>query len=273
MCQNLRSLVRAVAASWGVLLLGAVSTRANGVVPGPPFRFDRDTFAFANETVYVYPKGYAEKRRLKPGEKPPAFVLHCFVMSRAAEQFRNFARFEPAQPPPDDRTLARLVHRVTSRGAWRSPLPPDERVVIPGYADLRALSSARPLIVQKNIGLGWTAYLRVGNWRMFPAFLNGSMQQRHTRERVEGCLARNDLFIAYLTTYPNLSVNHAVVIYGRRPATAAGMIHYLVYDPNHPDGPRDMAYDTRKCEFSYQKDWDFVGGKLTVLQTFSYWGQ
>ena len=244
---------------------------------GPGFRFDKDTFSFANETVYVYPKGYAEKRKLKPGEKPPAFVLHCFAMSRAAEQFRNFARFEPSQPPPDDATLVRLVRRVTGRGAWRSPLPPDERVVIPGYADLHALSKARPLVLQKNIGLGWTAYTRVGNWRMFFFLLNGPTQQRHTQERVEGCLARNDLFIAYLTASPSLSINHAVVIYGRRPATpqdeAAGVIHYLVYDPNHPDAPRDMAYDTRLCEFSYQKDWDFVGGKVTVLQAYSYWGQ
>ncbi len=270
---------RALAMSLGALgcLWLATSVRANGVVAGPAFRFDKDTFSFANETVYIYPNGYAEKRKLRPGEKPPAFVLHCFVMSRSAEQFRNFARFDPTQPPPDDETLAHLVRQVTGRGAWRDPLPPDKRIVIPGYADLRALTNARPLIVQKNIGLGWTAYIRVGNWRMFPYFFNSPTQQRHTQERVEDCLARNDLFIAYLTVYPSLAINHAVVIYGRRPATpqdaAAGVIHYLVYDPNHPDAPRDMVYDTRKCEFSYQKDWDFVGGKVTVLQSYSYWGQ
>ena len=261
-----------------LLLAGAtLAAYANGEVPGPAFRFSEDTFSFANETVYIYPNGYAEKRQLKPGEKPPAFVLHCFVMSRSTEQFRNFARFDPAQPPPDDETLARLVRRVTGRAAWRDPLPSEERAVIPGYADLRALSQARPLVLQKNIGLGWTAYCRIGNWRMFPFFLNGPTQQRHTQERVEGCLARNDLFIAYLTTYPSLSVNHAVVIYGRRPDTPAdwqaGLIHYLVYDPNHPDAPRDMIWDAGKGEFRYQKDWDFVGGKLTVLQAYSYWGQ
>ncbi len=267
-----------MAAGLGALWLGsAACARANGTVPGPAFRFGADTFSFANETVYIYPNGHAEKRQLKSGEKPPAFVLHCFVMSRASEQFRSFARFDPSQPPPDDAELARLVRRVTGRAAWRRPLPPDERTLIPGYADLRALSKARPLVLQKNIGLGWTAYVRVGNWRMFFAFLNGPTQQRHTQERVEGCLARNDLFIAYLTSYPSLSVNHAVVIYGRRPATPrdmrAGVVHYLVYDPNHPEAPRDMIYDTRRCEFSYQKDWDFVGGKVTVLQSYSYWGQ
>ena len=51
------------------------------------------------------------------------------------------------------------------------------------------------------------------------------------------------------------------------------MIHYIVYDPNHPEAPRDMIWDTRKNEFRYQKDWDFVGGKVTVLQSYSYWGQ
>ena len=254
-----------------------MAARGNGVVPGPAFRFDKDTFSFANETVYIYPNGYAEKRKLKPGEKPPAFVLHCFVMSRASEQFRNFARFEPAQPPPDDATLARLARRVTGRGAWRGPLPPEKRVVIPGYADLHSLTKARPLVVQKNIGIGWTAYIRPGNWRMFPYMLNGPTQQRHTRERVDDCLARNDLFIAYLTSSPKTSINHAVVLYGRRPQTVtdkrADVIHYLTYDPNHPEAPRDMVWNGRKGEFSYQKDWDFVGGKVTVLQSYSYWGQ
>ena len=219
MNQNPRLLFRALVICLGALWWGpAAAVRANGTVPGPAFRFDADTFSFANETVYLYANGYAEKRTLKPGEKPPAFVLHCFVMSRSAEQFRNFARFDPSRPPPDDATLARLVRRVTRHAAWRNPSPPDERVVIPGYADLRTLSAARPLVVQKNIGLGWTAYIRVGNWRMFFYKLNSPTQQRHTQERLEGCLARNDLFIAYLTTYPSLSVNHAIVLYGRRPA-------------------------------------------------------
>ena len=257
-----------------LLLLGTARAGANGVVPGPPMKFDADTFDFANQTFYVYPHGYAEKRVLKPGEKPPAFTLHCFAMSRSTEQFRNFARFDPSLPPPDDAALARLVRRVTRQAPWHDPLPPDERIVIPGYPNLRALSQARPLVLQKNIGLGWTAYARIGNWRMFFFFLNGPRQQFHTQQRVEDALRRNDVFIAYLTSYPSLAVNHAVVIYGRRPDTpadtAAGVIHYLVYDPNHPDGPRDMAFDRHKRMFSYQKDWDFVGGKLTVLQAYSY---
>ena len=244
---------------------------ARETVPGPPLRFDADTFDFANQTVYLYPHGYAEKRRLKPGEKPPEFTLRCFAMCRSVEQFHKFARFDPALPPPDDATLATLLRRINHRAVWRGPLPPERRVVIPGYVNLRALSRARPLLVQKSVGGGLATYLRPGNYRMFSYWWNGPTQQAHTQRTLDDLLAHNDLFVAYLTTYPSLSINHAVVLYGRRPDAATGRVRYLVYDPNHPEAPRAMLYDPRRHEFSYQKDWDFVGGKVTVLRTYGYW--
>ena len=248
------------------------------IVPGPPLRFAVDTFAFANQTVFIYPHGHAEPRQQSPAARHQAgFTLRCFAMCRSVEQFHKFARFEPALPPPDDATLARLVRQINRHAVWRRALPLERRVVIPGYAGLHQLSAARPQVVQASIGGGWTVYVRPGNYRMFSYALNGPRQQAHTQKRLEDTLARNDLFIAYLTTFPKLSINHAVVIYGRRPATradtAAGVVHYLVYDPNHPDRPRDLAYDTRRRTFSYQKDWDFVGGNVTVLQVYSYPGQ
>ena len=130
--------------------------------------------------------------------------------------------------------------------------------------------------MQKSIGLGWTAYIRVGNWRMFPFVLNGPTQQHHTQQRVEGCLARKRFVhrLPDIVPEPERQPRHRYLRAqtGHAADTQAGVIHYLAYDPNHPDGPRDMMYDTRKREFSYQKDWDFVGGRLTVLQCFSYWG-
>ncbi len=255
----------------------ALPAFARPAVPGPPPRFATDTFSFANQTVYLYPNGYAEARQLSPGEKPPAFTLHCFAMCRSMEQFRKFARFDPALPPPDDTTLNALVRRINRCAVWRAPLPPEKRVVIPGYANLRTLSQAKPLLLQKNVGGGRITYLRPGNYRMFSYWWNGPSSQARTRRAVDEVLAHNDLFIAYLTTYPSLSINHAVVIYGRRPPTradtATGLIHYQVYDPNHPEAPRELLYDPRQRVFSYQKDWDFVGGKVTVLQSYGFWLQ
>lgn len=266
------SIVRTVA--FCALLFGITgSAAARDAVPELPLRFDADTFDFANQTVYLYPHGYAEKRVLRPGEKPPAFTLRCFAMSRSVAQFRKFARFDPALPLPDDAALARLVRRITGRAAWRDALPTERRVVIPGYANLRALSRARPLIVQQNVGGGWWAtYLRPGNFRMFSFWWNGPSEQARAQRTLEDTLARDDLFVAYLTTYPSLSVNHAVVLYGHWPSkrgdAAGGVVRYRVYDPNHPEAPREMTYDPRTHRFSYQKDWDFVGGPVTVLQVY-----
>ena len=237
-------------------------------------RFATDTFAFANQTVFVYPNGYAEARKLAPGEKPPAFTLRCFAMCRATEQFHKFARFDPSLPPPDDATLDALVRRINRRAVWRASLPPDRRVVIPGYTNLRALSQARPLLLQRNVGGGWATYVRPGNYRMLCYWWNGPSEQVRARRTLEDVLAHNDLFIAYLTTYPSLSINHAVLLYGHAPATpadtAAGIIRYRVYDPNHPEAPREMVYDGHSHQFSYQKDWDFVGGKVTVLRVYGF---
>lgn len=250
-------------------LLAVSAAGARETIPGPPLRFDADTFAFANQTVYLYPHGYAEKRKLKPGEKPPGFTLRCFAMCRSVEQFRKFARFDPTLPPPDDATLGSLVRRVTGRSPWRGALPPDRRVVIPGYPGLRALSEARPLVVQKSIGGGWWAtYLRPGNYRMFSFWWNGPSDQARTQRTLDDVLAHHDGFAAYLTTYPSLSINHAVLIYARQPAAPNGPVHYLAYDPNHPEAPRDLVYDPAQRAFSFEKDWDFVGGKVTVLRVY-----
>ncbi len=249
------------------LLAGSV-VNARETVPGPPLRFDADTFAFANQTVYLYPHGYAEKRKLRPGEKPPAFTLRCFAMCRSVEQFHKFARFDPRLPQPDDETLTALVQRVMHRSVWRGALPPERRVVIPGYAGLRALSQARPLILQQNVGGGWVTYLRPGNYRMFHFWWNGPGQQARTQRTLETVLAHHDLFVAYLNTFPSLSVNHAVILYGHRADATHDTVRYRVYDPNHPEAPREMVYDPRQRMFSYQKDWDFVGGRVTVLQVY-----
>ncbi len=259
------------------LVVGAATSAARVTVPGPPLRFGQDTYSFANQTVYIYPHGYAEKRHLAAGEKAPAFTLHCFAMCRSTEQFRKFARFDPALPPPDDATLEKLVHRINRRAAWRAPLPSDRRVVIPGYANLYALSQAKPFVLQQRVGGGLSTYVRPGNYRMFWFWWNGPSEQERTQRTLEDVLSHNDLFVAYLTTYPKLSINHAVLIYGHRPATAKdkaeGIIRYYIYDPNHPEAPREMVYDQKKCMFSYQKDWDFVGGKVIVLQAYGFWLQ
>jgi hypothetical protein len=238
-----------------------------------PFRFERDTFAFQNATVLKYKEGVPFLRARSNGDDPPnQYTRRCFVMTRTVMQFRKFARFDPGGAPLDDQKLAARVRAVTHRAAWHEALPENQRVVFPGYANLREMSKARENVLKENIGSGFVTYFRPSNSRMF--YEHSRQYQERTHAALDAALARGDLFIGYLSTYPKLSINHAVLIYARRPSGAASETeHYLVYDPNHAEAPRELIWSPRERAFSYQKDIDFVGGFVRVYQAYGSWLQ
>lgn len=253
-------------ALFSVALLVAFATNAQA----SDFDFHRDTFAFANVTVFKYYKGIAFLR--SPGEEKGSYTRRCFVMSRAAMQFHKFARFDPRAAPLDDRALAARIRDVVRRVPWREPLSVNQRIVFPGYTSLRAMSKAREAVVKKSIGLGWPTYIRISNSRMF--FQRGTPYQEQTHKRLDAILARGDFFVAYLTTYPRLSINHGVLVYARKnPHSHGDVEHYLVYDPNHADSPRQLIWSEREHSFAYQKDVDFIGGQVRVYQCYGKWLQ
>ena len=131
--------------SAGVWWLGAFAAvafaRADGVAA--EFRFGRDTFAFANQTVFEYHEGHASLRK-SSATKKDAYNRHCFVMSRTAAQFKKFARFEPQSNPLDDASLVARIRALTRQTAWTEPLPENQRIVFPGYKDLKEMR-ARPI--------------------------------------------------------------------------------------------------------------------------------
>jgi hypothetical protein len=73
-------------------------------VPAPrPFRYDTDTFSFANETVWNYVNGSVQSESSHPQDRKRDYTRRCFVVTRAAVQFWKFARFDPrAAPLPRD---------------------------------------------------------------------------------------------------------------------------------------------------------------------------
>jgi hypothetical protein len=187
-------------------------------------------------------------------------------------QFQKFARFDPHAAPLDDNALAARIRNVTRRAAWGKPLSVDQRVIFPGYPNFRAMSKARREVVRANIGLGWPTYFRLGNFRML--FEHDSNYHKETHANLNAALARGELFVGFLTTYPRLSINHAVLVYKRKPASQNGGIDsYLVYDPNHPESPRELTWSPRDRAFAYQKDWDFIGGFVRVYQIYGKWLQ
>jgi hypothetical protein len=236
--------------------------------PAAGFSFYRDTLAFANTTVFAYEQGkIVSHRNFFERKKPDRYTRRCFVMSRTVEQFYKFAQFDPNSPSLDESELHKRIRAVTRKQPWHDPLPPEKRIVIPGYRNLREMSQAHTRLMQRNIGLGWVAYLRPGNFRMF--YLHNKDYQEKTHEELEQTLARGEFFIAYLSDYPILHINHSVLVYthdGKR--SADGTDHYLVYDPNHSDAPRHLTWLPAKREFSYEKDQEFVGGFARVFHVY-----
>src|SRR5262245_48687014 len=201
------TLGKSVGACWLGAFAAVTFARADGAASA--FRFDRDTFAFANQTVFEYHEGHASLRK-KSTVKRDAYNRHCFVMCRTAVQFKKFARFKPHGAILNDSTLAARVRAVTHQAAWAEPLPEDQRVVFPGYENLREMSEARRELLQRNIGHGWPSYFRISNARMM--FQPGAGYQEKTHTRLNAALARGEVFIGFLTTYPRLSINHSVLI-------------------------------------------------------------
>jgi hypothetical protein len=221
-----------------------------------PFRYDTDSFAFANETVWNYVDGSVKVDSGKTQKRD--YTRRCFVVSRAAVQFWKFARFDPhAAPLPADQLTAR-IREVTERSVWLPALPPGKRIVFPGYASLRALSASNPGIFQANLGLGWPIYFRPGNAPI--AVPLSPATETTLNDEISGDLGLNYPTIVWLYRFPSLAINHVVVILSGH--KDGSHYHYLVYDPNYTDGPKKLDFDTRTQTFSYQPTFYFKGGDV-----------
>ena len=263
---------RTAAGFWRLSAFVALVLLRGSAAAASDFRFDRDTVGFANATVFEYREGHPTLRRKREKGEPERYTRRCFVLCRTTMQFHKFARFDPYAPPLDDNALAARIRNVTRRAAWEQPLPTNQRVVFPGYANLRAMSDARREVVRRNIGLGWPTYFRIGNYRML--FEHDSNYYKETHANLNAALAHGELFTGFLTTYPRLSINHAVLVYKRKAVSQNdGIESYLVYDPNHPESPRELTWSPTTRRFAYQKDWDFIGGFVHVYQIYGKWLQ
>ncbi|MFH1067653.1 MAG: hypothetical protein V1746_07105 [bacterium] len=223
-----------------------------------PFDSKKDSFAFANETVWHYEDGKPSARQDSGKEKP--YTRRCFVVCRAAVQFWKFARFDSTAKPLPAVDLAKRIREVTSRDVWQRPLPMRERVVFPGYQNLREASAAHPRVFQENIGLGWPVYFRPGNFTV--VFPPSRAHQARTHEELQESLELGHPTILWLINFPSLSINHAVVVYGQR--RKKGKFFYLVYDPNSPGVLRTLEYRPKERSFYFEKTFYFKGGLVSV---------
>ena len=221
----------------------------------PNFSFATDTFAFANMI------------RERQPDRPDLYANYCFVLARGLRQFRSFARFEPTAPRVDHDEYVRRVRAVTSHAPWAAPLPPAERVVIPGFANLRAFSAAEEDAVKAGLnGRFWT-WVHWTNWRVGFPMPDG--QQASVLETVLDEIAAGRLAQLLITNWPKYELNHTVVAYAYRPVDDG--VELIVWDPNDPATPGAVRFDARQEHFIASRIYDTRVGPIRVFRMYYSW--
>lgn len=253
---------------WTALLLALLVGCAHRVptvtTPAPPFRFDADTFAFANETAWAYEiddQNWTMRWRTK--DPAPAFVLRCGNMAAAARQFHLQARFDPGAPTVDDARYAALMREVIGRDPRRLERASDP-VVIPGYPNLRALTAAHEPAAKSALGSVWQSYLQRGNWRMiFPFTID---EQRDEATTIAASVRAGTLPIVHVVVFPILTVNHMLLVYAVEETPAE--IRFTAYDPNIADAPLVFTWDRGDRAFHYPRTDYFMGGPVRAYVVY-----
>jgi len=253
-----RGALRAVvllALALGCATPGLASRRA-------PFRFETDSFAFANVTVWEYGVDPATRSfEGRPREVSADFVFRCGAMARAARQFHAGARFDPAAPRLDAAGYAARIRAVLDTDPRRAPAEP---VVIPGYADLRSFSTAHESALKAALGSPLQSYLQRGNWRMIFPFPPG--QQESTAIRVAREVAGGRPVILHLVMFPEQTINHFVVAYAV--AETPAEIRFTSYDPNDASRPVSLVFERVARTFSFATTESFAGGPVKAYEVY-----
>jgi hypothetical protein len=261
--QRARSSVPAAVLATAAAVAFAILDAAAQASPRP-FDFRRDTFAFPNETYWEYRVSGEGGAAVRGTVESATYTRRCLVLCRSAVQFHRFARFEPGHPRLPAGELTKRLRRIASIPAWRGPLPEDRRVGIPGFADLRELSSAHPDELKAALGQWWPTYWRYGNWRMAMPFPRKG--QAATAALIEREIDRGGLPVAFLTRFRPM--NHAVVVFGYR--REKGVTRFLCYDPNHPGESRELRFDRAASTFEFPRTPYWGGGPVNVFLTYRW---
>jgi hypothetical protein len=229
--------------------------------PARDFDFQRDTFAFSNDTAFAYGVDEAGQLHISRREKPPEFAHGCFLLSRAVLQFHQFARFAPELPKVSREDYQKRIRAVFRVAVW-SPGPRD-KIVIPGFADLRSFSKAYEGLLKENLGNWMMTYLRVGNWRM--SMPHSRWAQAGEARWLERSLAEHKARAIYLSRFPHM--NHIVIVYALR--QLPDRTRFFVYDPNYPGKPAYVDFIRATRSFDFPRRWYFEGGKIDVFRVYT----
>jgi hypothetical protein len=248
-----------------LLLFGNACTTCSRSA-GRPFAIGKDNFAFANELQWTYEFLDNGQVVTRDAEPPPKYPLRCFPTVRTAREFFYHARFASELPRTTQENYERLVAEVVKRNS-RCPAVPEERIVIPGYADLFAFSADHEAILRRACGGPLSSYFQRGNWRMiFPVT---RWKNRRTARRLEKEIGEGRVPIVHVYRFPAVTLNHAILLYGAK--REGDEIQFEAYDPNNPGRPATMVFQADRGAFLFERNQYFAGGRVSVYEVFRGW--
>lgn len=231
-----------------------------------PFQFDQDTFAFENELVWEYSYDAQGRWKGRPRDPKPEYAQHCFPVVRAVRQFWYHAQFEAAEPKESSEEYRKMIRQVVSRNP-RKPSAAEKRILIPGYADLRTFSIDHEAVLKAECGGAWESSFQRGHWRMIFPF--SRKHQADTAAAILADLQLNRPPILHLATFPALTINHAIMVYGAHEEQDS--IRFDTYDPNEPQAPVTLVFDRQTRTFSWPVLDYFPGGPVDVYRVYYRW--
>jgi hypothetical protein len=220
------------------------------------FQFDRDTFAYPHELAWKYHfdpvTGAMTTYKADP---PPTYYHRCFLMARTVRQFFDHARFEPEAPAVDKETYRKLIRAVIARNPRRVSAGSD-RIVIPGYDDLRSFSRAHEDLLKAECGQPWESYLMLSHWRMiFPVW--GWHQEKMSQKLMRSLRERGQC-VVHLFCFPRTTINHGIVLFGFAESGESNI-------PNHPV---TLVFNRKLRRFTFAPNIYWGGGVLSVMEIY-----
>ncbi|PYM20574.1 MAG: hypothetical protein DMD78_21340 [Candidatus Rokuibacteriota bacterium] len=219
------------------------------------FTFTTDTFAFPNEI------------RARNPDREDLYANYCFVLARGLRQFFRFARFDPAAPRLAPEAYVERVRAVAAHAPWEPPAPPEARIVIPGYANLRDFSRAQEAAVKEGLGGRFWTLVHWTNWRVTFPVTRG--HQATVAREVMDELDAGRMVQLLVTNWPKPELNHTVVAFAYRPG--ADGVEFLVWDPNDPGEPGVMTFDAGASRFRATHLYDTEPGLIRAFRMYYSW--
>jgi hypothetical protein len=222
-------------------------------IVAPAFSLMADTYAFPNMI----------RARHAPNT-PGLYANYCFVLVRGVRQFAQYARFDPEMPKLDRPRYVEVVKQIAAVMPWEPAWPHDERIVIPGYPNLREFSRAQEAAVKEGLGGRFLTLVHPTNWRVvFPVH---GWQQEAVAQQVVDELREGRLVQLLVTNFPKPELNHTLLAYESRPS--GNGIEFLVWDPNNPAGPGIVTFDLSTQKFWATDIYDTEPGPIRAFRMY-----